>query len=97
MYIYSRIFLKTVFQNFFPSIFRSIRQILVKVTQKLRIFFFYYTVLKRFSFGPLLDVGLLVGCEGSTLISLDDEPLLGDAYARVFFSICTYNMRGTRG
>ncbi len=43
----------------------------------------YYTGLKHFSLGPLLDVGI-VGFKGFSLISLGDKPLLGDGYARVF-------------
>ncbi len=44
----------------------------------------YYTALKHSSFGPLLDISLLIGYEGFGLTSLGDEPLLGDGYARVF-------------
>ncbi len=45
---------------------------------------YYYTALKHFSFGPILDICLFVGYKGFSLISLGDKPLLGDGYARVF-------------
>ncbi len=44
----------------------------------------YSLELKHITFGLLLDVGLLVGYKGFSLISLGDKPLLGEGYARLF-------------
>ncbi len=51
---------------------------------------YYYTALKHSSFGPLLDIGLLIGYKGFSLISFgNDKPLLRDGYARVCL-LCIY-------
>ncbi len=52
--------------------------------QLLKYLLYIYIALRRSSFGPLLDIGFLAGYKGFSLISLGDEPLLGDGYARVF-------------
>ncbi len=55
-----------------------------KLSQLLLLLLLLLLTLKHISFSTILNVGLLVGYKGFSLISLNDKPLLEDGHARVF-------------